>query len=289
MPNIAFAPAPRTDPYAGRAGEYLADIITSIGKIGMVRRDRREREEIFDIVSSGGSHDQINKGIVDLANSGNRYAMNLINQASMSEIMKPETERLQDEANLEYTKQRTEYMKTGGARGGDENQLKFWTTERNKAAGPYFDPKADPESGFRNKPVEPELYDLAGKKIKEITDRMNAAGAGTPAAGPGQVGPIASPAGAVKQTSKKPGNTTGAELTSSINQIDNQALGLGNKPAATGNITRTETNALDQELAGYIEKLDDDSKAKLKNILDRGDENEIKRAMQKMRNVFGKP
>jgi len=292
MPNIAFAPAPRTDPYAGKAGEYLADIITSIGKIGMVRRDRREREEIFDIVSSGGSHDQINKGVVDLANSGNRYAMNLINQARMSEIMKPETERLQDEATLKRTEAmtanteaRTNYWQGGGSQA----QKKPLTTTAMKAHQDAMDTHI----------AQAEKKDIGGKNFTKsnlkkgwVNYKIVSGFDGLP---PNQQEQLWQAWNTKLQAKGKKSVTAYGALGGNEYEWDPEdpeimAVGPNaQQDQSAVEFISTESYAIEQEMTGYIEQLDDDSKAKLQDILDRDDKEEIKRALQKMRNMFGKP
>ncbi len=287
MPNIAFAPAPRVDPYAGKAGEYLADLITSIAQIGQLRRNREEKEEIFDIISSGRAPEQINADIIGAGERGNRYAMNLYNQARMSEALKTDTQRQQEQADLEGSRARTanvrartEYWEAGGGQDTDEDLYKFWSTEQNKAAGSNFIPGATEEQismGYRGTPENQERYDLSTLKLKPVISRLlekeQPASASTVSAPGGGVDMIRLPGGIWPKTPE----STGYSLAK-------QAESEWKLPLKTpGN----QEQAIENEVAGYIEQLDEDDKKKWNEIINSGDENAIKQAIQAMRNTYG--
>ena len=114
MPNIAFAPRPMVDPYAGKAGEILGNLFETIGQIHTLRQQRNQTNAILDIMKSGLPDEQKRSAIINVARNGGDVMRNMIARQGLSESLIPESERQSRQASLEYRQAATERMKQGG-------------------------------------------------------------------------------------------------------------------------------------------------------------------------------
>ena len=132
MPNIVFAPKPMVDPYAGKAGEMLGDLISTIGQIKELRQQRNQTNAILDIMKTPTITDEQKAAgvpgkteadkrveIFGIAQQGGVIGQSIgrnIVASQIAEYFVPEYEKKQRAANLASTEALAAWRLKGGAR-----------------------------------------------------------------------------------------------------------------------------------------------------------------------------
>lgn len=286
MPEFRTLPNPMADPYAGQASKMIGELLSNIGQIKRLRQQRSQTDAALDIIKDPNlSPEQKRMGIIEVAQSGGDVLRNMLARQYMTDLFMPETERRYKETQIESTKAlseyrqgRAEYYRQGGSRKNDLTQtmdeIKYWSTEMNKSGGQYFHPNAEEGSGFTKVPKDKAGYDFAKqnfdkaiKQYKQMTEPLK------PNA-PAQTG------------------ISGVDYSSSWKQtpmIDTGTVrGLPEQKATVAPTVATgDTKAIEDEFAGYMDKLDEESKAELRQILEGGDRQQINAALQMLRKKYG--
>ena len=163
MPNIAIAPRPMVDPYAGKSGEILGDLFSTIGQIRQLRQQRNQTNAILDIMQSKMSPEEKQAAIMDnVRNSNNPVLQQQLARMQLGEMFKSPEQKALDKARLESTQALTNWRnKGGGARGASGDTPKDYTvfqTAYNNAAKLRADLSSDiPEDRPRIKSLEKQM------------------------------------------------------------------------------------------------------------------------------------
>ena len=145
MPNIVFAPKPMVDPYAGKAGEMLGDLISTIGQIKELRQQRNQTNAVLEIMKTpvitpeqkamgmpGMTELDKRTAFLGVAQQGGVMGQTIARQLVAEELV-PEYVKKQRAANLAATEALAAQRQSGGADGN----LKAYTIYQgiyNKAA-----------------------------------------------------------------------------------------------------------------------------------------------------------
>ena len=114
MPNIAIKPRPNIDPYAGRAGEILGDLFSTINQIHQLRQQRNQTNAVLDIMKSNMTPEEKQAGIMQVArNSGSNSVLGQqLARLQLGNTFKSQEDIAKEKRAQELHEERVKYMQS---------------------------------------------------------------------------------------------------------------------------------------------------------------------------------
>ena len=189
MPNIVFAPKPMVDPYAGKAGEMLGDLISTIGQIKELRQQRNQTNAVLEIMKTpvitpeqkamgmpGMTELDKRTAFLGVAQQGGVMGQTIARQLVAEELV-PEYVKKQRAANLASTEALAAWRLKGGARsagGAGSNDASYARGQAvyNKA----LNDKNTYELTVKNNPgmkSDPKVVEQFDRQMKVGLDMQN--------------------------------------------------------------------------------------------------------------------
>lgn len=113
MPNIAYKPRPMVDPYAGRAGELLNQLFSTISQIHQLRQQRNQTNAVLEIVQNPKLTDEQKRmKIFEVARNGGDVLRNMIARQYLSDALMPPLERQYKQAQIQSMQNLADWRKS---------------------------------------------------------------------------------------------------------------------------------------------------------------------------------
>lgn len=300
MPNIIFKPKPMVDPYAGQAGEMIGELFSTISQISQLRKQRQQTNAILDIAGSNLSPEEKQKAFITVAQSGGAGADAFRNSLAgklVSEAMVTDFERQKQQATIDWLKARAEAVKR------DDGMLEYGRhqTAFNKAQEAKLefeqnytgDKKADK---YKNQVTEfDSIMTHHAGMMENIRKQQGTSTIPSPITQtPGQVDAVtmASPLIGQQPVTIQAPAPVGPPLPPDYNRY--VPIGVQAKWESMTPEERVATYSpqgqqkSQDELAGYFDKLDDESKQELQQILASGNNELIQKALARLKDKYRK-
>lgn len=296
MPEYRTLPGPQVDPYAGQAGKLIGELVSNIGQIYKLRQQRNQTDAVLDIMKNPNlTREEQQNAVMGVLKTAGAVLRNELARIYTADLFMPEMEKRQRQAQTELMESRAKYYREGGA-GKTTTPLShaaltaaqktMETNIENASQGHKWGPNYPQDSlltAWQNTKVQIGFDDLPYNQQQQLWQAWNTK---LKAKG-GQFEWNPENPYAFAEGPQNPDLTEKDLFKSRPLQPGNFAPALASPEVAGGK------GAIENEFAGYMDKLDEQSKDELRQIIEEyteaenKDRTKINTALQMLRDRYG--